>query len=339
MVPDVLRALHYGRMSGARFNEKGRHSWREIDKVVALQWMARDMAPETVVVAHNGLHSSWACEWALHRPVLSQGGMPQQGKQNELRYFVADLTQMNTAEQEKMFATFHVVVVGPYVRVDRDQEHAPADAYAIDEREPTALEWYAQYAVDPVRTIRPDPWETWEVRNDFSQSPNPLPPGEPASMEELRIAHNAAVAAGDLERAQKYRQRLVAQLDAQVATKYTDGTELLGARYTRGVEPKLALYFLAAGPSSDELQFDMSSEVEASPLLSLVPPDPLVKGQGTPFAEPPRMWRKGFIYVDRSEIRHRPGRESFYGQWLSLEHRAVPKRVDKAEDTWFLTLE
>jgi hypothetical protein len=339
MVPDSLRALRYGRASGARFNEKGRHSWREMDKVVALQWMARDLAPATVVVMHTGLRSSWACEWAVHHPVVSQGGIPQQGKQNELRYFMADLTQMNTNEQEKMFATFHVIVVGSYTKVDREAEHAPLDAYAIDEREPTFFEWYSQYAVDPVRTIRRDPWETWELRNDFSQSPNPLPADEPASMEELRVAHNAAVAAGDADRAQKYRQRLVSQLDVQVATKYTDGTELLGQRYTRGVEPKLSLYFLAAGPSPDELQFDMSSEVEASPLLSLVQPDPLVKAVGTPFAEPPHTWRKGYIYVDRAEVRHRPGRETFYGQFMSLDHRPVPKRVDRAEDTWLLTLE
>ena len=60
---------------------------------------------------------------------------------------------------------------------------------------------------------------------------------------------------------------------------------------------------------------------------------------GTPFHEPPHIWHKGFLYVDRNEVRHRPGRESFYGQFTARDHGKASKRMDGAVDTWLLTLD
>jgi hypothetical protein len=39
--------------------------------------------------------------------------------------------------------------------------------------------------------------------------------------------------------------------------------------------------------------------------------DDKVKQYGPPFVISPRLWRKGFIYLDRVDVRHRPGRPSW----------------------------
>jgi hypothetical protein len=153
------------------------------------------------------------------------------------------------------------------------------------------------------------------------------------------VAHNAAIEGGDTARAEELRARLLAKLDTRSEVKFTDGTILLGERFKQGVAPVLEVYFLAAGPAPvPERQFDIQSVVERAPFGSLVSADPKVRLAGMPLAIPPAFWKTGFIYVDRTEIRHRPGTEMFSGYFTGGSENTLPRPVSGSATVPLLAL-
>jgi 4-amino-4-deoxy-L-arabinose transferase-like glycosyltransferase len=328
ILPDGIRAMPYGKATGGRFNDRGRRIFQDLDKSVALSWMTQRMEGAVRVQLHGSMHTNWANDWALHRPTVGNDGIPGRAARADDRYFIADMSFVSAADQHKLGSEFHLDVVGPYAMADRVGPDAPADGYVFDAREPTALEWYLAYGVDPVRTVRPAPWYTWELRDLFGQTPNPAPAGEPTTLDQIRIAHNVATEAGDQARADRYAKALVAQLAQVVATKFSDGTMLLGERYDPGVAPVLELYFQAAGPTVQEDQFDVESVVQARPLISLLGADDKVRTLGHPMFPSPREWKAGFIYASRTEIRKRPGREAYYGFFTAPDRARPPLPLD-----------
>jgi hypothetical protein len=323
IVPDGLAWMRYARRTGGRLNDRGRLNFRETDKEQALEWMASQMAPATSVALHSGMHWTWSQDWALHRPLVADANVPVRGERGP-RYFVGDLAFLGAEEQKETAQRFHLDVVGSYVLADRLAPAAPARAFVFDQREPNPLEWYFVSGIDPVRTIREDPWATWELREHWGQTPNPTPDGSPQGAEQLRIAHNAALAAGDDARAHDLLARLTALLDPRIAAKFDDGTTLLGARYVDGVSPMLEAYFRAVGPTADGVQFEINAQVIRSPRLTFVPIDDRIKPVATPIVPPPRLWRRAFVYVSRSEIMHRPGLELFQGAFRGADKAPHP---------------
>jgi hypothetical protein len=341
VLPDGIRGFYYARVTGGRLSDRGRRIFQDVDKSEAAAWMAGRMEGPSRVQIHASMRSTWAVDWALRRPTAGVDGAPTRTLNGQDRYFLADLAFMKIAEQEKMARDFHMIAVGQFVLVDRMAPPAPAEGFVFDAREPGLLEWYLSAGTDPIRTVRPDPWYTWELRDSFGQSPNPPPPLDPlpTSLDDLRIAHNVAVATGDPARAEALQNRLVASIDAQSATKYTDGTVLLGERYTPGVAPMLDVFLQAAGPAiADDLQYDIQAIVERAPLTSLVGRDERPKATGMPLTIPPRRWKPGYIYASHTEIRHRPGRERFVGFFVGGPEISRPTPLDGARDILLLTL-
>jgi hypothetical protein len=338
MLPDGIRSLPYGKATGGRFNDRGRRIFQDVDKAVALSWMAKRMEPMTRVQLHGSMHSNWANDWALHHPTFGNDGIPGRISRTEDRYFIADLAFVNWGDQQKLAAQLPMVVVGQFVLADRMASMAPAEGYLFDAREPNAIEWYVAHGVDPVRTVRPDPWYTWEVRDLFGQTPNPPPGGEPADIEQLRIAHNIAVATKDDERAGRYQAAITAQLSPSAATKFSDGTMLLGSRFVPGVAPVLEVYFQVAGPTADDDQFDLESVVEHRPLLSLTRADDKVRTIGRPMFPCPKAWKAGYLYASRTEIRKRPGQETYAGFFTAPDKAHPPLPLDGSKKIRLLTL-
>ncbi len=341
VLPDGVRGLYYARTTGGRFNDRGRRIFQDVDKSQAAEWLATRMQAPSRVQVHASMHTTWAVDWAIRRPTVNVDGAPARSPNGDDRYLLADLAFMKVPEQVRMAREFHLVAVGQFVLIDRAAPPAPADGFVFDVREPRPLEWYLIAGTDPIRTVRPDPWYTWELRDEFGQTPNPPPPFDPppATLDDLRIAHNAALVTGDDARAEDLQTQLVTRIDSRAATKYTDGTLLLGERYTRGVAPTLDVFFQAAGPApADDQQFDIQGIVERAPFGSLVEGDAKTKAAGMPFAIPPRLWKAGYIYVDHTEIRHRPGRERFVGFFVGGTDANRPKPVDGSRDVPLLTL-
>ncbi len=330
ILPDGIAGLHYARATGGRFNEKGAPMLQDKDKTQAMEWMSRTMAPGTSVLVHDGLKVVWAQEWAVHRPVrgLKDVAVPLTAPGDSERYFAADLRFLSMAEQRKLFDQFHVVAVGPYVYADRREPRAPAEGYVFEEREPTPLEWYLRSPTEPVRTIVPDEYYTWELRDALGQQPNPFPQAPPRTSEQLRIAHNVAVAQGDDARAKEIEGALVATLDRSVETIFTSGVRLLGQHFARGVAPELSLYFESGGPLDNEYMFVVTSTVLSPRLFSLVEADEKRKQAGLPFWISPRLWKRGYLYAEHCDIRQRPGRERFMGEfglWKAAAPRTAPR--------------
>ncbi len=341
MLPDGIRGLYYARTTGGRLNDRGRRIFQDVDKSDASAWFAGRMEGPSRVQIHTSMHTTWAIDWAIRRPTVVVEGAPTRAPAGQDRYLLADLAFMKAPEQVKMAHDFHIVAVGQFVLVDRTAPAAPAEGFVFDVREPRPLEWYLSAGTDPIRTVRADPWYTWELRDEFNQTPNPTPPFDPppSTLDDLRIAHNAAVATGDAERAAGLQADLVTRLNSQSATKFTDGTLLLGAFYTDGVAPVLDLYFQAAGPApADDQQFDIQAIVERAPIGSLVEADNRPKATGMPLVVPPRLWKSGCIYASHTEIRHRPGRERFVGFFTGGSDANRPKPVDGSREVPLITL-
>jgi hypothetical protein len=340
ILPDGIRGMNYARITGGRYNDRGRRIFQDADKSEAAAWFSHRMVDQSRVLVHASMHSTWAIDWALRRPTTGVDGVPTRTRPGDDRYVLVDMGFMKPADQQKMASDFHIVALNQYALVDRTAPAAPADGYVFDVREPNALEWYL-YGPEPVRTPRADPWRTWELRDEFGQTPNPPPPldVDPSSLEDLRIAHNVALATGDAARAEHFQAALVARLDSATASKFTDGTILLGEHFANGVAPMLDLYFQAGGPAAvDDLQFDIKSFVQSAPMGSLVPPDPKVKAAGMPVLVPPRLWKAGYIYADHTEIRHRPGRELFTGFFANGPESSRPKIVGGGDELLLLTV-
>jgi hypothetical protein len=284
------------------------------------------------------MRSTWAFDWALHRPLHEVEGLPD--KPNEERYWVADLEFLPVKDQLQLASSYKAIVVDHFVFVDREAPKGPVDAYVFDVREPTLLEWYWANGTEPVRTVRADAWATWELRNAWGQTPNPPPTGEPQTLDQIRIAHNMAIARGDADAAARYEKDLLAQLDTSVAAGFTDATRLIGERYVKGVLPELDTYFRAAATSADEFEFAVASVVDRRKRFSIVPADEKVKQLGNPFLIDPRLWRLGYIYVSRAPIHHRPGTEVFFGRFepLSKDYKA-PKPQEGGPEVKLLTVE
>jgi hypothetical protein len=339
MIPDGVRCLGYAHATEGRFDDHGQRIFQDVDKSEACEWMAHRMAKSTSVQIHTSMHATASVDWALHRPTVAVANLPTRAGQAQDRYFIADLAFLKPADQVRMASTFHLVVVGQYVLIDRVAPRAPADGYVFEASEPRLLERYFSADADPVRTVRADRWYTWELREQFGQTPNPAPERPPVTLDEFRIAHNVAVAEGDSGRAEQYLAEVVARLDSQAATTFTDGSRLLGERYTPGIAPMLGVFFLAAGPASaDDQQFDIQSIVTKAPRLSLVRADDEAEPVGMPLAIPPKLWKADFIYAGRTEIHRRPGLEHFTGSFVGGKDATRPKPVSGAKEISLLTL-
>ena len=315
MVPDAIRGLNYARNSGGRFNEHGRLIHQDLDKTAALRFFAPKVPEHMRLGMDSSMTPNWAQEFALNRPIV-EVQLQRIGRGGE-RFRTLDSRFAATEVLPRVAAESPVNIVGPFWLIDTQGAPAPVSAYRFVEREPNWREWLFVQAHDPMLSIEPDPLSTWEWRAHLEQTPNPLPLLDPKSPEQLRIAHNVAVAVGDPTAADKYRAALGHGFEHTFDDSLLNGIRLLGSRLVPGVLPKLELYFLAAGPVPGSQTFDIWSLSKGSASFSWVRPDEIPRSQSLRFVLPPALWKAGMVYVCVSEIRKRPGPEHFEGAWAS----------------------
>ncbi len=204
----------------------------------------------------------------------------------------------------------------------------------MNEREPNPLEWLWLNPTERVRRAgdRPDPWLTWEWRTHLGQEA-PEPKVEPRSLDELRIAHNAAIARGDTASAERWRERIDAQLNREVVARFGDDLRLIGVRVEDGVEPRVQAWFEALGPIGADAVFSVRSTIVERSHWSLIPPDKVDRQMTSTSAMPTKLWRRGFIYQVETVLDHRIGREQYLGTWVSANSLLAPTRSDGRPDT------
>ncbi|HVK71400.1 MAG TPA: glycosyltransferase family 39 protein, partial [Polyangium sp.] len=199
---DGAPAALYARQTGGRFNEKGLVIDSDGDKTVFLRWLVGRIPPDATVELHEGMHATWAQVWSLGgRVVRTNQPVPAGPLPGRSSVYVMDSRFTPDAQLAAVAKRFHVTAVGPFWAVAPREMFAPIDAYVFEAREPGALAWMFVSATEPVRTIVPDAFATWEARVHWDQEATP-PEAPPQTLEQKRIAHNVAVMQGDAARAE-----------------------------------------------------------------------------------------------------------------------------------------
>jgi hypothetical protein len=315
IAPDGLTVLRYGHHTGFRFNEKGHPIRQDLDKAAALRWMSARLEGRAVVELHRSMDYTWAQEWALHRPIVDAGRIPTPGRR-QARYFVADSRRILGSDQTELIERFQVTAVGPFWLVDYEMPNGPIEAHAIEARKPSVLQRYLIAPVDPVYAIVPDAFRTWELRDHFAQTPNPMPEASPETADQRRIAHNLAVARGDHALAARLRQEIAQDLDRAMATALDDGSELIGSVHDE-LRHELWIYVRAAGPTKVAQAFHVRASVQEKKPLSLIAPDEIQRRIDGLIELDTTLWKQDYLYLIRFEVRPRPGREMFEGSFVA----------------------
>ena len=115
----------------------------------------------------------------------------------------------------------------------------------------------------------------------------------PDDGEQLRVAYNIAVSAGDERRALQLRHELVRRLHP-IRIGQAAGLALLGWEWLDGVAPRLRVYVVATGPTTRPWRVEVTSLVTERPWSTVPPPD-AIRQVGMPFALPTTIFRPGFI--------------------------------------------
>ncbi len=315
ILPDGLRALHYAHRSGGRFNENGHLTKPDKDKVAALEWLTARMANDSGVIVHPGMRQSLWVDWSLQRPVQTVNHLPTEAAAGVERYYVADQRFMAASEQEQLAAAFSLTVVGPYLAVDRAVARGGFEAFSVRRIEPSFLQAYWVSSSHALREVEPDGYLGWEMRDRFGLTPNAPPSAPPANFEQMRVAHNIALASGDRAGAQHWLTQLLAGTDASRTRRFDDGAVLLATRLERGASVVFSVYFRAAGPDPNEPELIMHSSLDAAPASSLVARDPAVAEVGMPFTITASRWKAGYVYSSITEVIRRIGAERWYAEF------------------------
>ncbi|MEJ7729114.1 MAG: glycosyltransferase family 39 protein [Polyangiaceae bacterium] len=324
---DGIPALRYARETGGRFNEKGLLIDSDGDKTRFLAWVNGQLPAQVIVDLHESMRATWAQVWAMGGRLVSPDRALPRGQPRDGRTaYLADTRFLGDDAQQALLAQGAVVAVGPFWFVDRAARGGPLTAWRFVERPPSPLEWYFLSGTEPQRDIVADPYGTWELRTHFAQAAE-APGVAPATLSERRIAHNAALAAGDAPRA----AALLAEIEAELrplAHRFASGPEVVGTRWEPGAADVLTLVLRAPGPMRAGQELGVSSRVVARAPFSTTMADPVVREVGMPLAISPRRWRPGFLYEDRVVVRRRPGSEVFSAWWADRGARGRRQEVE-----------
>ena len=322
---DGIPALRYARETGGRFNEKGLLIHSDGAKTAFLRFIEPALPRTGTVEMHEGMKATWSQVWTLGgRLIATPRPLPTKGRAGTSAY-LADTRFLLDGLQDELARGFHVTAVGPFWKVIPSEAAAPIEAFSFVEREPSWWEWYFVSGTEPHRDIVADPYLTWELRTHFGQAAE-VPVEAPVTLEQKRIAHNIAVAAGDEGKAKASLEEIERTL-TPVHARFDDGSELVGTTFHEGVRSLLTLYVLASGPSATDVQLTVRSRVVKGAALSLTIADPTEREVGIPMGVAPQRWRKGFLYSDPVAIRKRPGTEVFRASFWARGRGGAPKAV------------
>jgi 4-amino-4-deoxy-L-arabinose transferase-like glycosyltransferase len=241
--------------------------------------------------------------------------------------------------RSNVVADAHVRVYGDLWVVDQRERAAPVDAFSMNEREPNLIEWLLWNPTERHRLVgdQPDPWLTWEWRLHLGQAATE-PTGEPKTIDEMRIAHNAAVARGDVASAERWRERIDGQIDRQVVARFGDSLRLVGVRVVGGAEPRVESWFEVLGPLDGDATFQVHSTIVDKAPFSLIPADKVDRQMASVSSIPTKLWRRGFLYKIETDLDHRIGSEQYLATWASMDGTAPPRRSDGKPDTLLVTM-
>lgn len=311
---DAVPAVAYARRTGGRFNEKGLPIASDGDKIAFLRDVAQSLSRDAAVELHESMHPNWAQTWSFDgRLVLMNRPLPVVGTTGPDKPYLVNSRFAPEDQLASLAAKFHVQAVGQFWRIDPQKPAAPIDAFSFVEREPSMFEWAFVSATEPVRTIAPDPWLTWELRTHLKQ-PAEVPAVEPQTFDQQRIAYNAAIERGDDAKAMALYNQLKSNWKP-IGARFEGAVEIVGVRMNSGAHPRLDIVFRAPGALPRSSSMLVRSKVLAPAWFSSTMADPTLREVGQPLAIPVSQFRPGFLYTNPVSIVKRPGKEVFQVSW------------------------
>ena len=334
MAHDGVASLWVWRRTGGRYSDHGTLIRSGVEFLYVLKNVVKPkVKPETRIDHYPLVGWGWEELWTYEGEANASATPSAGAAASSHPFWVSRGSSMSGDEERRIAGAAHVRIYGDVWVVDQREPFAPVDAISLNEREPNAFEWLVYGGTEPTRSVgtSPDPWATWEWRTHLGQSATP-PPGEPATLDQLRIAHNVAIAGGDDAAAGRILERIKGQLDLGTSTSFDQGPRLVGTRVTSGVQPRVESWFECTSPMGD-LSFNVGSIVEARAPFSSIDPDPTERDMAYPPSLSTKLWRPRFLYVTVAVLDHRIGRERYAGAWWSRDGSAAPRRTDGKPDT------
>jgi hypothetical protein len=340
MAHDGIESLWVWRRTGGRYDDSGSLIRNSIDMLSVVEQVIMPQTKRGSTIDTNGSAGwGWEHQWKWQGP-NNDVGLPQSGNRNAHPFWIGRGSGMMADVQRKVVAAGHVRIYDDTWIVDQREPAGPVDAYAVEEREPSVLEWLFIDGTEPMRhaSAQPDPWLTWEYRTHLDQSAFE-PTATPVTLDQMRIAHNVALSKNDAATAERWREQIEAQIDRTVVVKFDKWVRLIGVRLTFGVQPRLESWFEVTDAPSGDVQWNVSSSIIAQGKHSLIPADKTDRAMAFPPSLPTKLWKTGYIYRTTVVLNHRIGVERYVGGWASRDGASPPQRIDHKPDTTLVTLE
>jgi hypothetical protein len=340
MAHDGVKSLWVWRRTGGRYDDNGSLIRSQIDLLYVVREVVLPRTPPgSRIDGHPSAGWYWEYYWSCQSETNSVMVPSAASKSVATHpFWIARSSGLSGDEQRNIASRAHVRIYGEGWVVDQREPAAPLDAYSLNEREPNPFQWLLYGGTEPARSIgsSPDPWLTWEWRTHLGQ-PSSAPSGTPVTLDQIRIAHNIAVASGDGTTAEKCKNRIEASLDRSVEASFTQGVHLLGVMLIDGAEPRIESWFEfeggAGGKGMGDAWFGVRSTMEGREPFSLIPPDPTDRDMSFPPSISTKLWRPGFIYAMTVVLNHRIGIERYTAAWRSRDGSPPPTRTDRQPQT------
>jgi hypothetical protein len=342
MAHDGVASLWVWRRTGGRYDDNGSLIRNGIDLLEVVEQVLMPATKRGTWIATNPSSGwGWEHQWKWQGP-NNDVGLPVSGSRSPSTppFWIGRGSGMMADIQKKVIAAGHVRVYGDTWIVDQRENIGPIDAYSVVEREPNAWEWLLMDGTEPRRTCgkQPDPWLTWEYRTHLGQDAFE-PTAQPVTLDEIRIAHNIAVAKHDAAAVEKWRELIDAAIDRTVTVKYEPWARLVGVRRIDGVQPRVEAWFEVTDEPAGDAQFDVTSTVQAKARFSLIPVTMVERSMSFPPSLPTKLWRVGFLYKLTTVLNHRIGVEHYTARWSSRDGSPAPHRTDRGPDVTLAVVE
>jgi hypothetical protein len=318
-IPELVQS----RKTAGRFDQGGHYISTDADMADFAKWAYEDVATagSTAQVLER-YDYNFSSEYGGNRPYVRVNNLTAAKPDDVQRIALVDTRNQPEKEIENIAKQFAIQAVGPLWRVDRAKKGPDLIALRYEEREPRFFEWMFVAGTDLVRKISrtEDPWRTWELR-DALGLPAPVPAGVAVSVDEKRIAHNAAVSQQDTGRARDLEAELGGNVGRPLGIKYTDGIELQGIDVQDGPAIVVTLFWSTDGSfKKQDVNYQLKCKIVAPPRLWKTSLDYFEKEMMPVPIIRPASWKPGYLYTQRFIALHRIGKEECRGAFNGDVH-------------------
>jgi hypothetical protein len=315
-----LPSLVQARKTAGRMDDGGRNIGTDADLTQFAEWAFKNVAMAgSVVQVMEKFDFNYSAAWAVNRPHNRVNSLSVAKNDDPQRFAVVDTRRQSIKDLENMAKSYGVQAVGPFWRVDRATKGPQLWAHGYEERQPGPIEWMLFSGTDLVRTISnaEDPFESWAWRDALGLPAN-HPDKTPVSVNDLRVAHNIAVADKDSAREEDLRAKLAAAMGHPPSVEYTGGVRLRGVDIQKGSAIVVSLFWETDGGFKRvDANYQVKCKIVAPPLLWVGPTETAEKDMAPVDPIRPAAWKPGYFYVQSFVALHRIGREVCRGSFSS----------------------